>query len=120
MARADATLSVLTASGELCATLGPTGFRESERDLSVRAHRTQEFLLAGRRLPGLRRRLVSYGSESRDVLTLGKGAQAAHWEQRIDWPAGRVVSGLRGPGWRAGSGALRRAAGGQRVRRRSG
>jgi len=93
----DGTLSALSGNGEICTTLGPTGFHEHRRDRDCRAHRTQEFVWAGRRRRGPRHRLISFGRISRTLRIDGEEGSPAHWEQRIDWAGGRILSRLRHP-----------------------
>ena len=90
----DGVMSALTGNGELCTTLGPTGFHTADLGEPDAAHATQRFVLAGRRLSGPQHPLLNMGAITRDLYLDGVLAWAEHWEQFIDWQRGVVCSTL--------------------------
>lgn len=92
----DGVVSALAGNGELCTTVGPTGFhRRPASGLTEPALATQRFAWAGRRLRGPRHVLVDFGSLERRMMVDGRPCDDDDWTQALDYEAGLVRSELR-------------------------
>jgi hypothetical protein len=88
----DNVVSALTGNGELCTTLSPTGFHTPPELATDIAHRTQHFVMAGRRKCGPQHPLINFGTITRSLLVDGKPAPVTTWKQDIDYSLGTVYS----------------------------
>src|SRR5688500_13627085 len=79
----DGVTSALIGNGELCTTVGPTGYHTPPDEQTDIAHRTQYFVLAGRRHPGARHRLVNLGLVTRQIHVEGRRSEPARWTQEV-------------------------------------
>src|SRR5258706_11647325 len=79
----DGVVSALVGNGELCTTLGPTGYHTPPDQQTDIAHRTQHFVMAGRRRSGPQHPLINFGSISRRVFVRGNESQPISYEQCI-------------------------------------
>ena len=90
----DGVTSALIGNGELCTTVGPTGYHTPPEEQTDIAHRTQHFVLAGRRCSGPQHRLVNFGYMWRTLLVDGKEVALSEWNQEIDYPYATIESVL--------------------------
>jgi len=90
----DGVTSALIGNGELCTTVGPTGFHTPREQQSDIAHRTQRFVMAGRRLSGPQRPLINLGSVSRIVLVDGLESESESWQQFVSHAEATIRSRL--------------------------
>lgn len=88
----DGVVSALLGNGELCTTVGPTGFHTSPEEQTDVAHRTQRFYMAGRRRSGPQHRLIDFGSLCCRVAIDGQPARLVDWHQWVDLADGTVSS----------------------------
>ena len=88
----DGVTSALIGNGELCTTVGPTGFHTPPEEQTDIAHRTQHFVLAGRRRKGPKHPLLNLGSIYRTVLVDGHVSAAKDWRQFIEYREGNARS----------------------------
>src|SRR5260221_7527438 len=79
----DGVVSALVGNGELCTTLGPTGFHTPPEQQTEIAHRTQHFVLAGRRLSDPQHPLMNFGTLDQRVIVDGAAISPEDWEQQI-------------------------------------
>src|SRR2546425_4489472 len=79
----DGVTSALIGNGELCTTVGPTGFHTPPEERTDTAHRTQYFVMAGRRKSGPQHPLLNLGSLSRKILLDGVESAPLDWQQEI-------------------------------------
>src|SRR5256714_13551678 len=79
----DGVVSALLGNGELCTTVGPTGFHTPPDQQTDIAHRTQHFVLAGRRKSGPQHPLINFGTLSRIISVNGVESVARSWNQQI-------------------------------------
>src|SRR2546423_11289856 len=88
----DGVVSALLGNGELCTTVGPTGFHTPPDQQTEIAHRTQRFVLAGRRLAGPGHPLIDFGSVFRTVKINGRQSPDERWNQEFLFTTGEVRS----------------------------
>lgn len=88
----DGVVSALTGNGELCTTLSPTGYHTPPHLAEDVAHRTQRFVLAGRRRRGPQHPLIDFGSLWRTLHVDGNAPETQSWEQEILYESGAVHS----------------------------
>src|SRR5260221_485314 len=79
----DGVVSALVGNGELCTTLGPTGYHTPPDQKTDIAHRTQHFVLAGRRMPDPQHPLMNFGTLVQRIIVDGKEVVPEDWEQEI-------------------------------------
>jgi hypothetical protein len=91
----DGVCAPLLGNGELCTTVGATGYHAPPDGTRDTAHRTQHFVLAARRAPGARHRLLNFGSLSRDLHTEGLRVSDTDWSQVLDVQRGELSSVVR-------------------------
>jgi hypothetical protein len=75
-------VAALLGNGELATTLGRSGYHDSEPE-SDAVGAAQEFVLAGRRLPGARHELVSFGRLTRRISFKGTELEMVDSHQSI-------------------------------------
>ncbi len=88
----DGVTSALIGNGELCTTVGPTGYHTPPDEQTDIAHRTQHFVLAGRRAKGPGHSLLNLGSLSMEVFIDGSNMPLESYWQDILPSRGRVHS----------------------------
>src|SRR2546423_1816764 len=79
----DGVVSALVGNGELCTTLGPTGYHTPPDQQTDIAHRTQHFVIAGRRRAGPQHPLINFGTLYYTAYVDGNQAEVTNWRQRI-------------------------------------
>ena len=79
----DGVTSALLGNGELCTTVGPTGFHTPPDQQTDISHRTQHFVMAGRRRPGPQHPLVNLGTICRMIVVNGLESMGQFTEQEI-------------------------------------
>jgi hypothetical protein len=72
----DGVTSALLGNGELVTTIGPTGFHTPPEEQTDIAHKTQHFVLAGRRKAGQQHPLINFGTLSRTLVVTFTPARA--------------------------------------------
>jgi hypothetical protein len=88
----DGVVSALTGNGELCTTVCPTGYHTPPDQAEDKSHRTQHFVMAGRRRSGPQHPLIHLGTLSRTVKIDGESPTVRTWKQTLDVEAAVVVS----------------------------
>src|ERR1041384_1390234 len=79
----EGVVSALIGNGELCTTVGPTGFHTPPDQQTDIAHRTQHFVLAGRRRSGPQHPLLKLGFITRSICVNGIPMVPESWRQQI-------------------------------------
>src|SRR5437660_230753 len=79
----DGVVSALVGNGELCTTLGPTGYHTPPGQQTDIAHRTQHFVLAGRRMPDPQHALMNFGTLVQRVIVDGIEVVQEDWKQEL-------------------------------------
>src|SRR2546426_3815289 len=79
----DGVVSALLGNGELCTTVGPTGFHTPPDQQTDIAHRTQHFVLAGRRKSGPQHPLINFGTLTRAIRVNGAESIPMSFVQEI-------------------------------------
>src|SRR5437588_11736899 len=79
----DGVTSALIGNGELCTAVGPTGFHTPPQEWTDPAHRTQHFVLAGRRRSGPHHPLINFGALTQRVLVGGNTIRVEDWRQEL-------------------------------------
>jgi hypothetical protein len=80
----DGVVSALVGNGELCTTLGPTGYHTPPDQQTDIAHRTQHFVMAGRRRSGSLHPLINFGTLSCSLKIDGLEPHFKTRQQKID------------------------------------
>ncbi len=88
----DEVVSALLGNGVLCTTVSPTGLHVPTGSRSDVAHKTQHFVMAGRRRSGPRHPLINLGSISRRLSVFDGPPLSRRWEQEMDTEGALVVS----------------------------
>lgn len=88
----DGVVSALTGNGTLCTTLAPHGYHIAPEEATTAAHRTQYFVMAGRRQRGARHLLTHFGTLTRQVWVDGDLSEPQSGEQYLQPPLFRVLS----------------------------
>ncbi len=88
----EGAVSALTGNGEVCTTLGPTGYHSGCHRVGSPARLTQHFVWAGRRLHGPHHELADFGTLTLRVSLDGRDLTLGDWKQSIDPETGVVHS----------------------------
>jgi hypothetical protein len=88
----EGAVSALTGNGEICTTLGPTGYHSGGSRQASPARLTQHFVWAGRRIHGPQHELADFGTLTLQVSLDGRHLTLADWKQSIDPETGIVHS----------------------------
>lgn len=88
----DGVVSALTGNGILCTTVCPTGYHAPPESREDQSHRTQHFVMAGRRRGGPQHPLIDFGTLCRTLHTGKRSPQPLDWKQTLDVDVGVVIS----------------------------
>lgn len=80
----DGVCSMLAGNGEICTTIGPTGFHTAPEAATDIAHTTQHVVWAGRRGPGPQYPLLNFGSLTCNATLDGRAVVPGEWSQSLD------------------------------------
>ncbi len=93
----DGVTSALIGNGELCTTVGPTGFHTPPEEQTEIAHKSQHFVMAGRRRSGPQHPLINFGTLTCKIAIDGQSVEPVTKKQRINHYSGEVRSSFNFP-----------------------